>query len=483
MKTSLWRSLLSSVREWLDRLFRRPAEKEALYPRCDEELVGVIGQARDNVTSIKVVGGTFPTSYLQGDIVVDTRLMDRLLGLDLQQLTVTTEPGMRLSTLSSFLSSVNLTLDMAGRVPDLAVMDLLALGSAGMGSSPLNLSTCLLSVTVVTAGKEEPVTWSWDTHPRFMSALVSGLGMVAVVLSATFRVTSLVSVTEISYLTSVREVLDTWSLVHRTSESQQLQWFPFTKLVVISHTSPLAKQSGTEEQPRLHQVLEQISLWVARVIRRINILLFTNLPLLSSILARVQFISQWTAARHRSDYSHHPVQFSPCSSLRGSTWLVALSDLPSLLHQISSWSSTHPGPVSSPIYIQTMVQMDRDKEAYLAPQVRKVPLTTVWYDWFLPETTPDPLVVSHFESLFHEIGGVRCWSAERLVSPLLLSNTCPGYREWCRVKKELDPACLLSSGYVRGTVFSMPTRKGTEDQREMTDFNSSMLRRKITEEQ
>ena len=46
-------------------------------------------------------------------------------------------------------------------------------------------------------------------------------------------------VNEVSYLTSVRELLDTWSLVSRSSSSQQLTWFPFTELVVITHTSEL----------------------------------------------------------------------------------------------------------------------------------------------------------------------------------------------------------------------------------------------------
>ena len=50
---------------------------------------------------------------------------------------------------------------------------------------------------------------------------------------------SCVRVNEVSYLTSVRELLDTWSLVSRSSSCQQLTWFPFTELVVITHTSEL----------------------------------------------------------------------------------------------------------------------------------------------------------------------------------------------------------------------------------------------------
>ena len=57
------------------------------------------------------------------------------------------------------------------------------------------------------------------------------------------------------------------------------------------------------------------------------------------------------------------------------------------------------------------------------------------------------------------MGGVRCWGAERLVSPLVLSNTFKQYREWCRVKSELDSECVLESGYVQGTVYSKPKEK------------------------
>ena len=107
-------------------------------------------------------------------------------------------------------------------------------------------------------------------------------------------------VNEVSYLTSVRELLDTWSLVSRSSSSQQLTWFPFTELVVITHTSELdrwvrflqvvlqllIRLSWASSQPLLSQVLGKASEKVAAIIRRINLAFFSSLPLLSSLLAR-----------------------------------------------------------------------------------------------------------------------------------------------------------------------------------------------------
>ena len=44
-------------------------------------------------------------------------------------------------------------------------------------------------------------------------------------------------------------------------------------------------------------------------------------------------------------------------------------------------------------------------QGYLCPRLEAVtsPLATLWYDWFLPETSPDPLQVSQLEELFHQV--------------------------------------------------------------------------------
>jgi len=322
-----------------------------------------------------------------------------------------------------------------------------------------------------------------------MGGLVGGLGMLAVVIAVTIKCCPVVMVSEISYLSSVREVVDTWSMVHRTSNHQQITWFPFTELVIITHTSSLDKLSFAVCQSRLNMFLTEASEWFASLVRRVNIVCFSRLAMLSSVLARVQFISLWTAARYRSDHALHPAHFlTPSPIMRGTSWLVPLDCLPPLLHNISTWSQSNPGPVTSPIFIQTLVSDNMDQcetrsrtssvgsasyrsqhgpqgvhgQGYLCPRLGGGvgPLASVWYDWFLPETSPDPLQVSKLEGLFHQVGGVRCWGAERLVSPLLLSNTHSQYKDWCRVKGELDPECVLDSGYVQGTVFSKPITRG-----------------------
>jgi len=460
MITGALGSFFSSVWQYLENLIFPSPKVEVLYPKCGEDVLEILTQARDNKTQVKVVGGKFPSSFSKEDVVVNLQYMDKLIGLDVHQQTVIAEPGMQLSHLSALLETVNLTLDLAGPIPDLTIVDAMAIGLIGSSGS---LAKNILSVEVVLPGRSsegaELNSWSWNTNHAQMSALLTGLGLVAVVIAVTFKCVPLYRVNEVSYLTSVRDILESWSLVHRTSLSQHLIWYPFSELVILTHTSLLNRNLAVT-QSYINRRFSDFSREMARVLRKINVLLFSSSPLLSSVLARIQFISLWSVARNRSDHAHLPAHFCDCDSLRGATWLLPLPALPPLLTSLSQWSSTHPAVVSSPLHICTLRGGEEEPRPFLQPGLEEgAAAATVWYDWFLTESFPDPLVVSQLEDLFRSAGGVKCWTGERIVSPLLLSSSFPLYRNWCQVKSEIDPDYFLASGYVQGSVWLPVTRE------------------------
>ena len=110
----------------------------------------ILAQARDNRSSLKIVGGDYHVTQTKEDIIVSLRYMDRLLGLDTSAKTVTVEPGMKVSTLSSILATINLSVDLAGRVPDLTITDCLAVGGPGLGCGGAGLGASVISVQVNT---------------------------------------------------------------------------------------------------------------------------------------------------------------------------------------------------------------------------------------------------------------------------------------------------------------------------------------------
>jgi hypothetical protein len=515
-----------------------------------------------------VVGGTFPLApYSKEDILVSLRCMDKLLGLDVHQQTVTAEPGVRLSTLISILETVNMTLELAGPLPDLALADAIAIGLTGTSGS---LSANVLNVEVVLpgsskrgsrAGTEQPpdflfsgdsndslenghttsgrrgpelAAWSWSTHPDRMAALFSGLGMVAVVTSVTLKCIPLYRVTETSSLLYMSDVMDTWALLgasgSRCTASHHLIWFPFSELVIFKQTSSIDR-SGCVLQSLVNRKVTEFAQGVARLIRVLNLVFFSS-TFLGWTLARIQFISLWSAARNRTDYSHPPISFQHSETVRGSTWLVPLTSIPPLLASIKQWSLSHPRHVTSPLEVHTvhaekrvgrsgatgslnlqhpflyprLVKTSEGEEGDLvgtsscssldnfsprsalasprglplrphSPTTSLSPLppplrstrayaAAVWYDWFVAvatntaESPPtvDPTEVAQLEQLFLTAGGVRCWSGDRIVSPMLLSYTFPEYASWCKVKYEVDPENVLISGYVQGEIWAKPVR-------------------------
>ena len=123
----------------------------------------------------------------------------------------------------------------------------------------------------------------------------------------------------------------------------------------------LSRLSFAVCQSRFSSFLTEASEWLALVIRKINVNLMSRVSMLSCLLARVQFISLWSAARYRSDHAvagGHLV--SPGQVMRGVTWLLPSHSLPPLLQNISAWSQLYPSHVTSPVFIQTVYDTDRD---------------------------------------------------------------------------------------------------------------------------
>ena len=96
---------------------------------------------------------------------------------------VSVESGMKLSVLCRVLETVSLALDVYGRVPDLTVCDAIAVGAFGSNAV---LMHSLASVEVALASGKI-VSWTWEKNVEEMRALCCGLGMTAIVLSATFK--------------------------------------------------------------------------------------------------------------------------------------------------------------------------------------------------------------------------------------------------------------------------------------------------------
>ncbi|XP_040578787.1 L-gulonolactone oxidase [Lepeophtheirus salmonis] len=448
---------------------------QRLYPRCYEDVLDILQQATDNGTPVKVTGGTFPTRHHTTDIVIDLRYMNKLIGLDVTTSTVIVESGIILSDLESILESVALSIDSFGRIPNLTVVDAISVGAFGGNAS---LLSSIASIEVILSNGKI-MSWNWERNPVEMKTVCCGLGMAGVIISATFKCIPIQKFTEVSYLCSIRDVMEQWSMQFKSSFCQQLTWFPFSELMVMTHLNPSDPYSNESSQPWLNFVLEKAFDYFSWFIRQIGIFASQyDAPVFNSVLSRIQFIAQWSIAKNRSDYSHSPIRFwSPNESCQWTAWLIPQDKLPHVLYNISAWANSHPNSDTicgiSPLFIQSL-KVDKNmiqKKPYLAPYLDR-PAVTVWYDWFIPKIDPNPIAISEFEDIFHSVGAVRAWYGERLTSPLVLNHIFKKYEKWCSIKSRLDSENILNSAYIHGTVYSPCFRKSLN---ECSSISSSML--------
>ncbi len=134
----------------------------------------------------------------------------------------------------------------------------------------------------------------------------------------------------------------------------------------------------------LNYFLERLGEVCSRTLRRLSVLASQSLPLLSSILSRVQFFTQWGVSKNRSDHVHSlPRLWAPQEACRGSNWLIPVDRLPEVLYNISQWTHANQRTCVAPIFVQT-VKSERKagKRPFLSP-LRDEPSCAVWYDWFL----------------------------------------------------------------------------------------------------
>lgn len=64
--------------------------------------------------------------------------------------------------------------------------------------------------------------------------------------------TSHLRFTEISYLCSIRDVLGQWGIQLKSSYCQQLLWFPFSELTVMTHLNPTEKYNMVRKEFMAH---------------------------------------------------------------------------------------------------------------------------------------------------------------------------------------------------------------------------------------
>jgi alkyldihydroxyacetonephosphate synthase len=182
---------------WLDRAMTPPSPDFVVHPGCEEEISAILKIA--NVYRMPVVpwgggsgsqGGAAPVF---GGILLDTKRLDRIVGIDETSLTVTAQAGVIGSVLEKTLNERELTLPHYPASANAATVGgyLAARGSGVISTKYGKAEDLVLSLRAVLPDGTiigTPPVPSHASGPMLMNLLVGSEGTMGVITEATFQI-------------------------------------------------------------------------------------------------------------------------------------------------------------------------------------------------------------------------------------------------------------------------------------------------------
>ena len=177
--------MVERVRNWAGNVEFTPSG--VARPGSVDELQEVVADAAADGRRVRAIGAahSFSEIVATDGVSIATGQLDRVVGVDLDAMTVTVEAGIRHADLGPFLYGEGLAIHNLGSLPHLTVSGAIATATHGSGDRNQNLAGAVASIDVVDARGEIARI---DRHTDDGAAAVVGLGGFGVVARVTLHV-------------------------------------------------------------------------------------------------------------------------------------------------------------------------------------------------------------------------------------------------------------------------------------------------------
>ncbi len=177
--------MVERVRNWAGNVEFTPSG--VARPGSVDELQQVVADAAAEGRRVRAIGAAHSFSEIveTDGVSIATGQLDRVVGVDLDAMTVTVEAGIRHADLGPFLHGEGLAIHNLGSLPHLTVSGAIATATHGSGDLNQNLAGAVASIDLVDARGEIAHI---DRHTDDGAAAVVGLGCFGVVARVTLHV-------------------------------------------------------------------------------------------------------------------------------------------------------------------------------------------------------------------------------------------------------------------------------------------------------
>jgi L-gulonolactone oxidase len=247
-------------------------------------MIDLVELAKQQHLSLKVVGASHSYSDIHcadGGLLINLDQYSRILEVDYDERTVTTESGIRIRDLNAALAQHNLALPTLGAIDEQSIAGAISTATHGSSAHYGSLSSRIVSLRLILANATT-VEVSADNLPDLFHATSVGVGSVAVISTITLQCENAfdLEVTTHSPL-SMQQYLSNHQQWVTPFDYALAVWYPYTGLV---QPITMRKIHPGSCPPRPTDLFGDLRMWTWRIFEFSLLKLEARMPSLTKVL-------------------------------------------------------------------------------------------------------------------------------------------------------------------------------------------------------
>ncbi|XP_055970126.1 L-gulonolactone oxidase [Sorex fumeus] len=414
-------------------------------PSSQEEVREVLALARQQNKRVKVVGGGHSPSDIActDGFMIHLGKMNRLLQVDTEKKQVTVEAGILLADLHPQLDKHGLALSNLGAVSDVTIAGVIGSGTHNTGIAHGILATQVVALTLMTASGTV-LECSKSSHEDVFQAARVHLGCLGVILTVTLQCVPRFHLHEVSFPSTLGEVLDHLDEHLQKSEYFRFLWFPHSDSVSViyqdrSSRPPFSSASWFWDYAIGYYLLEFL-LWVS-----------TFLPSLVGWINRCFFWLLFSRKKESCRISYRMFTYECRFKQHVQDWAIPREKTKEALLGLKAALEARPQLVA---HFPVEVRFTRADDILMSPcfQRDSCYLNIIMYRPY-GKDVPRLDYWLTYEAIMKKVGGRPHWAKAHNCTRKDFEEMYPAFPEFCAIRERLDPGGMFLNAYLEKVFF------------------------------
>ncbi|KAJ1964501.1 D-arabinono-1,4-lactone oxidase [Dispira parvispora] len=410
-------------------------------PKTEEDIVGIIRQARQEKRTVKVFGAGHSPSDLPccEGYMLNMDKMNRVLEVDTEMCTITVEAGMRLQELNAVLHKHGMALSVLGAISEQSIAGAIATATHGTGTQFNTLSSMVQWIRLIN-GKGEIMECSSTLQPELFAAARCHLGALGIITQVTLQCEKAFRLESQQRPVAYEDMVNHFDELVESAEHVKFLWFPYHDRVTICQ---LNRTSAPKELPVAPPLVIQNQ---QRVEYEMNLYKCRFNPNLLPEVEQQYWDRHMAQPIRAVDDSFRLFNFDCMFLQYTSEWAVPRDDATRALAQVKNLISKARYPIHFPIEVRVV----KHDDIWLSPCYQR-DTCYIGVVIYKPFNAPVPYrnLLEDYEQVMRAHNGRPHWAKYHCMTYEDLAATYPKLDSFMRVRLSMDPDNLFMNDYLK----------------------------------